>query len=313
MIAVRVPLPHEYDTALRLLYHGLSPVEQQARVDDAIAAIGRGELFPQGLLLAEAEGKPVGALLSALQPDKTAFVWPPAVLVDSVSNSIHAEDVADALLQTLNDRCDSSGVWLGQCLLEPNDRHSASVMARNGYPHLTNLRYLERASQPPLPLEVEVPLDTLTYDPSQNRPRFEQMIEETYRRTLDCPELNGLRTAGEALDSHRCSGRFDPARWKIYRADDEDVGILLLNDHPEQDAWEIVYFGIAEHFRGRGYGRAMLVHGCRETFTSGRGSVLVAVDDRNSYALKVYREVGFAEIGTKSVHARIARKVANLD
>ena len=46
------------------------------------------------------------------------------------------------------------------------------------------------------------------------------------------------------------SGDFDPARWKLYRVAGKDAGVLLVNAHPDQAAWEVVYVGVAHDCRG---------------------------------------------------------------
>ena len=51
------------------------------------------------------------------------------------------------------------------------------------------------------------------------------------------------------------SGDFDPARWKLYRWNNQDAGVLLMNDHPEQSSWELVYLGVAHDCRGHDLGR----------------------------------------------------------
>jgi ribosomal protein S18 acetylase RimI-like enzyme len=109
------------------------------------------------------------------------------------------------------------------------------------------------------------------------------------------------------LESHRLSGGFDPARWKIYRHDGVDAGLLLMNDHPDQNAWEVVYLGVVPSCRGLGVGRTMLQAGLSEAKLAGRDSVLLAVDRRNRYARKLYDDLGFVEMGVRAVHVRSSR------
>jgi len=300
-ITVGVPRRTQYEEVLRLLYARLEPAERELRVASTLESLHRGELPSESLQLAERAGQPVGAVLSMVQPDQTAFVWPPEL----VPGAEEGDEIADALLTSVAGRLDRGAVWLGQCILEPEETWQRAVMVRNGYPHLTDMLYLERVlGSRPLPAP-ESGLEAHAYDPSTNRARFVRMLEQTYLRTLDCPEMNGLRTADETFDSHRLSGEFEPSRWNVFSDGGSDVGVLLLNDHPDQDAWEIVYLGVGDGHRGRGHGRAMLTWGCRAAQQARRSSVLVAVDCRNSYARKIYSDAGFVELAVRSVHLRI--------
>jgi GNAT superfamily N-acetyltransferase len=167
--------------------------------------------------------------------------------------------------------------------------------------------YLEKVLARP----VEVPhpvLETIVFDPRTNADRFARILEQTYSGSLDCPAINGVRTGSEALEGHRNSGVFDASRWKIYRDGGIDAGVLLLNDHPEQNSWEVVYVGVVPEARGRGLGKSMLLSGLSEARDSGRASVLLAVDRRNKYARRVYSELGFVELGLRAVYVRISQR-----
>ena len=104
------------------------------------------------------------------------------------------------------------------------------------------------------------------------------------------------------------SGEFDPSRWLLFRSRQRDAGVLLLNDHPQQDAWELVYLGVAPDCRGQGIGRAMLAHGLDMARAAKRACVLLAVDCRNEYASKVYDDLGFLESDRKAVHVYFPRR-----
>ena len=58
----------------------------------------------------------------------------------------------------------------------------------------------------------------------------------------------------EVLSGYRTTGVFDPQRWLLVRQDGEDVGCLLLADHPTSSQWELVYMGLVPEVRGRGLG-----------------------------------------------------------
>lgn len=300
MTNVTIADPDEWETVLPLLFAHSPPAEQVAHVHEVLESVGRGEISLDGLLTARQRGKTVGVALYVHQPDETIFVWPPAVS----SAADKTDSITDILLGAIRQHVDRSGVWLAQCLLEPESASDRAALSRNGFPHLADLHYLRRPLTEPLPPLPRSLLHTEVYRPAENTGRFARLLERTYAGSLDCPALDGLRNGEQALRSHRAAGKFDPARWKIYRVAESDVGVLLLNAHADQNVWEVVYMGIVPEARGQGYGRAMLLTGLHEAQAAGCESVLLAVDGRNHYAINLYRSLGFCEWMVRSVHTR---------
>ncbi|MEX2286496.1 MAG: GNAT family N-acetyltransferase [Planctomycetaceae bacterium] len=298
MITVAPARADQCSAALVLLFARHPAAERLACVRDVLDAQQRGEIRLDGLLLAEENGKAVGAALYVLQPDNTAFVWPPVCARDDGTQPIR-----DALYAELCRRADAADAWLSQCLVEVDDSAEREALDRNGFSHLADLSYMERLLELRCPAARGLNFRTTTYDPS-NRERFASVLEHTYRDSHDCPGLSGKRTAIEALASHQTVGSFDPLRWKLYEIDGRDVGVLLINDHPDQDALEVVYMGVVPEARGHGFSREMLLDGIREAQTAGRRSLLLAVDRRNTFARNVYEDLGFREIDVRSVHVR---------
>lgn len=300
MITVIAAAPDRRDAALSLLFSRRTAEERARCTDDVLAAERRGELCLDGLLLAEVDGQEVGAAFSALQPDGTGMVWPPVV-----AGPVSVDDVSDALLQRICRDLDAAGARMGQCIVELDETGERQALVRNGFVHFVNLCFLERSLDDPLPPPPDVEFETVPFVPSANTERFADVLERTYADTLDCPQLNGSRSGAESLESHRTAGEFDPSRWKIYRAAQADVGVLLLSDHPEQDAWEVVYVGVVPEARGKGIGRAMLLSGLYEARAAGRRAVMLAVDSGNKYARNIYADLGFQDVAVRAVHVRM--------
>src|SRR5690606_11959544 len=80
--------------------------------------------------------------------------------------------------------------------------------------------------------------------------RLEQVIEQTYVGTLDCPGLDGVRSLDQVLDGYRSQGRHRPEHWYLVQAEGQDVGALILAEHPGLGNWELIYMGLAPHVRG---------------------------------------------------------------
>ena len=291
--------------ALRLLFARFPAEEQETRLGDAIAASERGTLQLENLLLAETDGLPVGAALVMLQSDGIALVWPPVVSCGATDS----DAVEDLLMQGVCHRIDTASAKLGQCLLAPDDDAEVAVLTRHGFERATDMFFLARAitstaaAQDADRTGNANSVSVETYDP-RNADRFARLIEETYRGSLDCPYLNGIRTGDEAIASHKLSGEFDPDRWAIYTVSGEDAGVLLLNDHPDQDAVELVYVGVAPKSRGRGLGRQMIREGLNKSAHRGRAVMFLAVDCENHFANSLYSEFEFAELARRRVMLR---------
>ena len=298
MITVTPARADQCSAALALIFARHPAAEQSACVRDMLESKRRGDICLDGLLLAEDDGHPIGAALYVLQPDNTAFVWPP-VLTGRDDDS----RVCDELYAELRRLADEADAWLSQCLVEVGDTADREALNRNGFEHLADLSYLERPLSEPLPRRRGFRFTTTTFD-TTSEARFTAVLERTYIDTLDCPGLSGRRTAQEAIISHQMAGVFNPLQWKLYQLDGCDVGLLLMNDHPEEQACEVVYVGVVPEARGNDYGREMLIDGIQNAHAAGHRALLLAVDRRNSFARNVYRDVGFREIGVRAVHVR---------
>jgi len=284
---------------LSLLFSRFSETERVEHVKEVLEAVEKKELSLDGLILAEIDGDPVGVVLFIMQPDQTAYVWPPVIPDHPLS-----EGIGRAILEELRSRIDKAGAWLGQCIVDPEAANEREVLNRNGFIHLADLRYLSRSLNDPLPKRTSTPFQTVSYKPASrfSRERFANLLDRTYVGTLDCPGLDGWRSSEEALESHLQVGEFDPQLWRVYRVGSDDVGVLLFGNHPDRKAWEVAYMGVVPEFRGKGYAHGMLLCGLYEASEASCETVLLAVDDKNHYARKIYDNLGFDELTVRSVY-----------
>ena len=135
---------------------------------------------------------------------------------------------------------------------------------------------------------------------------FRAVLQATYVGSLDMPELEGARALDDVLESHKAAGRFVPERWRLGRVlgDAQAFAILLLAEIPGRNAWEVIYLGLTPAARGRGLGRAVLEH----AVDLARGQVPwleLAVDLRNTPALRLYDSAGFVARERRAVHLAI--------
>lgn len=296
--------------ALRLLFARFPVDEQQTRLHDALAASERGTLDLTHLLLAEMEGMPVGSALVMLQTDGIALVWPPVVSCGATDSTV----VEDVLMREICHTIDHGSARLSQCLLALDDDAETAILSRHGFERATDMFFLARAISSADATDADrndglTRIDVEPYRP-ENAERFARLIESTYQGSLDCTYLNGIRSGSEAIVSHKLSGKFDPARWGLYSVDGVDAGVMLLNDHPDQDAVELVYLGVSPTARGRGLGRRMLRQGLADSALRGQAVIFLAVDCENRFANSLYSEFEFAELARRRVLLRRPPRLA---
>ena len=201
------------------------------------------------------------------------------------------------------------GARLIQTLLEPDGAEPAlAALERAGFARLAMLLYMRRPvgeDDRHLPLSDEI----LWRPYARLRHRnFADTIGATYRESLDCPGLRGLRTVHDAIRTHKCTGRFRPKRWRLAVLGRSPVGVAMVNER--RGRGELVYLGVVPEARGARLGRDLLTRAIRDTAEMGLGEVGLAVDEANAPALRLYRHAGFTE-----THRRLAYFVPkeNLD
>jgi mycothiol synthase len=270
------------EAALELLFSALPPGQRERQMADAFAAAERKEFSLDHLIVAMDGKQVVGTVLAVLRPGGATFLWPPVA-----REGAHANAISLALLQSV-------------------DARGRAILDRGGFPYVTDLVLLSRSLLANLPPSTGMNLAPLVYSDASHS-SFAHLVERTYEGTLDCPILARFRGGNESLEAHRATGRFSPDAWRIYRSQGAPVGVLLLAEHPERDAWEVAYLGVVPEARGRGIGRAILQEGLTLTKHSGRSTIEIAVDSENAPALRIYRAAGFTEIRRFAVHLRVKK------
>lgn len=300
LITVRPAAMSERIAALQLLWSATE--DPDARTQETLEVAERGEVSLSELLVAEVAGRLVGAGLLTVQPGRVGFVSPPGV----PWSEPFREEIQKAILANIARRLDELDLCIGQVILDPNDLAMRAVLAQSGFPHLTDLHYMVSPADFAPIIELPPGVETESFDPKIHSERFAQALKQTYIGTLDCPELDGIRSAQESLAAHRGTGQFNPKRWWLYRYRNRDAGVLLLNAHPDRELLEIVYLGVVPEARGNGLGRIMVAKALEEA-NRAKESLVLAVDQRNVPARTIYQQAGFLDVTVQSVHLRQAR------
>jgi ribosomal protein S18 acetylase RimI-like enzyme len=223
---------------------------------------------------------------------------------------------------------------LAQALLETREAEVARAFRVAGFLQLGDLAYmrrplarapgraLEQAGHPTWAAGLTVrSLEELAQSGASEEEIHSRLLlalERSYIETRDCPELCGLRSLEDVLESHRCVGVLDPTLWWLVENRDGPQGCLLLSVAPEQDSVELVYLGLAPAVRGIGLGAMLLAFGTRRLYETalapeavaghphvrGSGGMTCAVDTRNIPATKLYRRAGFERVGLRMPFVR---------
>lgn len=199
---------------------------------------------------------------------------------------------------------------IAQALPEPGHDWAVTPLIRSGFLSVGTLLYLRR--QPGTLPEIRLPAGSGVHAravadlPGRDRDRILiAALDASYEGTLDCPELCGLRSTRDILESHKATGSFDPTSWWVYVVDHQPLGCLLLSKSAEHGTIELVYMGLGVALRGRGLGKPLLVEGLRRICGRHPGfGVACAVDERNTPARRVYESLGFKAFARRQAWVR---------
>jgi ribosomal protein S18 acetylase RimI-like enzyme len=275
------------------------------------AAPSPGASSPAGIVAVESPnrlvalraGEVVGTIRYIPGAGHTAAVLPPRL--------IHwDEDLAAALFRACAAHARRRHrARLIQTLLEPGGADPAvAALERAGLVRLAMLVYMRRAvteEDRRLPLSDEIVWRH--YSRLRHR-KFAETIGATYRDSLDCPGLRGLRTVHDAIRTHKHTGRFQSKHWHLAVLGRSPVGVVLVNEL--RGRGELAYLGVVPDVRGGGLGRDLVHRAIYEAAEMGLEDIGLAVDEDNTPAVRLYRAAGFEE-----THRRLAYFVpgANLD
>jgi ribosomal protein S18 acetylase RimI-like enzyme len=294
--------PDELAPAFEMIFRLHPEAERRTRVANALNLVRQGDLISEGIWVARRGKRLSGAMVCLPLVGASALVWPPQVLA-----GVESREAEDLLMQRAGDWMRGRGVKLAQALLTAEESHLAPPLVRNGFTHITSLCYLRHHlhfNTASLPAE-----ESLTYRayPTVSPEVFQQTLGRTYEGTLDCPEVNGVRTLEEVLAGHRASSLHDPKRWWLALDGNKPVGVLLATASAETHGWDLAYVGVIPEARGRGVGRELVRKVLFEARAADAECVTLSVDTRNRPAWKLYLALGFEPDDRREVYLAVWR------
>jgi ribosomal protein S18 acetylase RimI-like enzyme len=229
-----------------------------------------------------------------------AVQWQPGSTASITGPWFNVEEAARALIESVLTAARWRQLALVQALTELDHGPAPDLLKRSDFAHVADLLYLVslKSSFPDAAPNSSISLER---HEEPQKERLVRLIERTYQGTLDCPTLNGVRSIYDAVEGYRSIGAGASDLWSIATHESQDVGCLLLAEHPAHSNLEVVYVGVTPEHRGQGFGVELTRHAQWIARERGLDRVVLAVDAANSPALKMYASAGFVGWDRRSV------------
>ncbi len=232
---------------------------------------------------------------------------------------------ATEVLTLLIDRARFWGVELVQAVIDDDSPFPTDALDNAGLARLSTLHQMaidlpaRNASLPKTSKSIarandpiwsaEFPFQWKRYS-SVDEAVWIDWMDATYEQTADCPELNGLRTTAKTLEGYLASsgtkntrlkspewwGAFDSKGNFTEQGGPNKIASAFMLSDSGGGFWELSYMGVAPPFRGRGLGNETLCRALLQAQELSAKRLTLAVDCRNSFAIRLYRERGFQRI-----------------
>ncbi|HVT29869.1 MAG TPA: hypothetical protein VHE81_17760, partial [Lacipirellulaceae bacterium] len=219
--------------ALALVLCDLAPSLRREVAGGLLNDDDTSEVAGEPLFIARRGKRLCGAAWGQRQSGNIAVFWPPQLAPGE--EELTAYQLAEAAINAL----DETSIEMTQVFLSAPNRETVTVLKHVGFRHLADLLYMSCESPKfPLTAPERGELRYETYVPSQ-RGRLMNVIARTYEDTLDCTALNGVRDIDHVINGYQATGTFRPENWLFVRSGSQDIGVLLLADHPKGRHWEL--------------------------------------------------------------------------
>jgi ribosomal protein S18 acetylase RimI-like enzyme len=287
----------ERPEALAILYQHLPPDERQAQVEKLLAPEA---VRLDGLITCKDKNELLGVVFCMSSPGRVMMMWTPRIAL-GVTESEKKKVLASLVEAAKNYGRDREARFVQLLGDEPQPPFDV-VLDEAGFFLLTQLVYARRPVMSgeyiePLPQGIEL----VSYS-DDLREELLELLAKSYEGSLDCPELNGIRSMDDIFESHRGENPFDPERWKLVRSKGEWIGCILLSAVEKDRLIEISYVALVPSVRGKGFGRILTREAIRYAANHKYQSVVLAVDSRNSPALGMYEDEGFTPWDVRQVY-----------
>lgn len=284
----------ELESALRLILVNDQGLAGDETVLEFLAFAVQRHIDVNRVWIALVDGRIVWALLPILSPGHTMLLFTPSRIPRATPSTI-----ARNLVGEVCSYWGARDMELAQFLLDPADRAIRELYSSCGFEELAELIYLQRNMRDAAP-EIALPagVELVLYSEAAHA-RFARTILRSYQGSLDCPALNGRREIEGVIAGHKATGEFDPSLWFLASENGQDCGVLILSRSHNANSLELVYLGLAPEARGRGMGDGLMRLALASVVGQERSELTLAVDSRNTPALRLYYRHGMKRIGSR--------------
>jgi ribosomal protein S18 acetylase RimI-like enzyme len=293
-------------SALSLILAPSDRLAADREIGDFLRLAGQRAIDLNQMAVAQEDNRLLWALLPMPTLGRTLQLLSPNYLFD-------AAQVAPAgrLIDSVCDDYARRGATLAQVLIDPTSAGVRTMYLQHGFIEMAELKYLQAQPRISKPMP-ELPPDYFYQRYSDaTHDLFAEAIRASYKDSLDCPALNGMRDMDDVLAGHRSAAgpagaaEFDPRLWRVLLhrppggGDAIPRGVMLLCRIDPTEAMELVYIGLAPEARGRGLGSLLVRQALADAATDNRRRLTLAVDSRNRPAMSLYFRHGFQKMGEK--------------
>jgi ribosomal protein S18 acetylase RimI-like enzyme len=293
-VMVAVADANTFGAAMRLLRGDTGVVPAAVSKSDGLA--------PDDVIAAVIENRVVGAVVSHAAAGRVGWIWPPVVShIDGVPAA--SVQIGQMLIAAATAKLADAGCRLAQALIPSNDSQDHALVT-SGYVLITEMIRMVRDCREQLHGMQDLGgIEFFSFEHAAVR-EFEEVIDQTYCGSQDCPELDGIRTVSESLESYRSTASFRPDLWQLARRSGHSIGCVLLASFPDARTCELQYMGVVPRARGQQIGRLLCERALVDAARVGACELMLSVDSRNHPAINHYRQLGFHEIERRRVHIR---------
>ncbi len=290
----------ERGVALPWLFPSNDAAQTRAQAAQALERIAAGTADARSLFWAQRQSAnhntTIGACWIEGQAGNVGYLHPP-VVAQSLP-ALEREQCAHELYGAAEAAAIDAGITWVQCLLDPGTKTTALLQIL-GFLHVSTLIYQAALLPRKNAAAPSLRIQSRPYDASQHT-QFEGLLDATYEGSLDCPALNGARTASDTLQSYASIGQSGTQHWQFIERDGKLIGCLLLGVHAAEvptakPLGELIYWGVIPSERGHGYGREILELALAQAEALNLDKLVLAVDQANEPALRQYAQCNFFE------------------
>jgi GNAT superfamily N-acetyltransferase len=287
--------PREIEHSLRLILGGHGGAVTEQHVQEFLTFSGERGIDLALIWVAEQGGRVVQAVLPVISPGKTMLLFV------SAPPSKAAEATLSRLIEDACAAASHHEVHLAQALIDPQEDVLLRVYTNAGFGTMAELIYLSTVPRAGiLPPVLPAGLRWLNYS-AHSHDAFATAITASYKNSLDCPALNGLRGIDDVIDGHKSSGVFNPEEWFVLAdTGDRPLGVLLLAASGRgENVTELIYLGLSPAARGRKLSELLMKQALAVVAREKERRLSLAVDSRNVPALKLYYRHGMSRVASK--------------